>query len=266
MDLIYQPKGAAQEYCKWAVNFYNGCSNMCSYCYNRKGRGAKLLGADKPELRKCFRDIKDAELKFAKDLYKKRQQIIDDGGELFFNFVSDPFLKETQDLNIWAIWHCTEYGITPRVLTKMSTSNLLLPQGAKVGFTLTGCDEEEPGADSNKERIKSLQFLNSVGVYTWASIEPVINTHEALKMVMAISPYCNEIRIGLLSQQKKTYSPMDIISMVENINWHLIYSGYQGKLIYKDSVNKFITFDCNQIYLNSKTLYSVKHNDSNNSH
>ena len=248
MDLIYQPKGAAQEYCKWAVNFYNGCSNMCSYCYNRNGLFAKTLGLDQPQLRKCFRDIEDAELKFAKDLYKKKQLILADGGELFFNFVSDPFLKETQDLNIWAIWHCTEYGITPRVLTKMSTSNLLLPQGAKIGFTLTGHDLEEPGADTNKERIRSMEFLHKVGQYTWASLEPVLDPLTTVTLIEQIYSFCDEIRIGLLSHKVKPYTEKGILCMVHQINNFLSDKGYQGKLIYKESVNKYVKLDCNQEY------------------
>ena len=32
MKLIYKPKGAAGEYAKYAVNFFNGCSNECAYC------------------------------------------------------------------------------------------------------------------------------------------------------------------------------------------------------------------------------------------
>lgn len=35
--LIYQPQGAAGEYAKWAINLYHGCSNGCTYCYNRRG-------------------------------------------------------------------------------------------------------------------------------------------------------------------------------------------------------------------------------------
>lgn len=35
--LIYQPQGAASEYAKWAINLYHGCSNGCTYCYNRRG-------------------------------------------------------------------------------------------------------------------------------------------------------------------------------------------------------------------------------------
>lgn len=47
--LIYQPQGAAGEYAKWAINLYNGCSNGCTYCYNRRGVLSHVFG-DKPEL------------------------------------------------------------------------------------------------------------------------------------------------------------------------------------------------------------------------
>ena len=47
--LIYQPQGAAGEYAKWAINLYHGCSNGCTYCYNRKGVLSHVFG-DKPEL------------------------------------------------------------------------------------------------------------------------------------------------------------------------------------------------------------------------
>ena len=47
--LIYQPQGAAGEYAKWAINLYHGCSNGCTYCYNRRGLLSHFFG-DKPEL------------------------------------------------------------------------------------------------------------------------------------------------------------------------------------------------------------------------
>lgn len=47
--LIYQPQGAAGEYAKWAINLYHGCSNGCTYCYNRRGVLSHVFG-DKPEL------------------------------------------------------------------------------------------------------------------------------------------------------------------------------------------------------------------------
>ena len=50
--VIYSPKGKAGEYAENAANFFVGCSNGCTYCYLRKGRGAKVLGGSRPELKK----------------------------------------------------------------------------------------------------------------------------------------------------------------------------------------------------------------------
>lgn len=41
---IYNPSGKAGEYSYWACNFYVGCSNMCEYCYCKKGFSAMLWG------------------------------------------------------------------------------------------------------------------------------------------------------------------------------------------------------------------------------
>ena len=50
--VIYSPKGKAGEYAENAANFYVGCSNGCTYCYLKKGRGKKVLGGDTAELKK----------------------------------------------------------------------------------------------------------------------------------------------------------------------------------------------------------------------
>lgn len=198
MKLLYHPKGKAYEYCHWACNLYNGCSNLCSYCYNRKGLAYKLLGKDTPTLKSCVKTEEEAYELFKKELMQCKVRILSDGGELFFNFVSDPCLPETINLNFRCILFAMSEGITCRLLTKRieivetlqqhvstyTTSSFahMRPLGEdfidfferlKVGFTLTGCDEMEPGASSNAERINAMKELKMF--YTWASIEPVID-------------------------------------------------------------------------------------------
>lgn len=118
--LIYQPQGAAGEYAKWAINLYHGCSNGCTYCYNRKGVLSHVFG-DKPELaapiikqrdkllneylKKNNMTAHDAikkgvvnleSLVAARDLISKDlekigiDKIRQDGG-IFFSFTCDPF-------------------------------------------------------------------------------------------------------------------------------------------------------------------------------
>ena len=118
--LIYQPQGAAGKYAKWAINLYHGCSNGCTYCYNRRGVLSHVFG-DKPELaapiirqrdkllneylKKNNMTAHDAikkgvvnheSLVAARDLISKDlekigiDRIRQDGG-IFFSFTCDPF-------------------------------------------------------------------------------------------------------------------------------------------------------------------------------
>lgn len=118
--LIYQPQGAAGEYAKWAINLYHGCSNGCTYCYNRRGVLSHAFG-DKPELaapivkardkllneylkknnmtahdaipQKVIRDTTDvAALEIvAKDIMRIGEDVIREDGGIFFSFTCDPF-------------------------------------------------------------------------------------------------------------------------------------------------------------------------------
>ncbi len=118
--LIYQPQGAAGEYAKWAINLYHGCSNGCTYCYNRRGVLSHVFG-DKPELAAPVIKQRDKQLNeylkknnmtahdaikkgvvdheslvaacdlISKDLEKIGiDRICQDGG-IFFSFTCDPF-------------------------------------------------------------------------------------------------------------------------------------------------------------------------------
>lgn len=118
--LIYQPHGAAGEYAKWAINLYHGCSNGCTYCYNRRGVLSHAFG-DKPDLaasivkardkllneylkrnnmtahdaipQKVIRDTTDvAALEIvAKDIMRIGEDVIREDGGIFFSFTCDPF-------------------------------------------------------------------------------------------------------------------------------------------------------------------------------
>ena len=56
--LIYQPQGPAGEYAKWAINLFNGCSNGCTYCYNRRGVLSHAFG-DEPKLAASIEKLKE---------------------------------------------------------------------------------------------------------------------------------------------------------------------------------------------------------------
>ena len=118
--LIYQPHGAAGEYAKWAINLYHGCSNGCTYCYNRRGVLSHVFG-DKPKLAAPIIKLREKLLNeylkknnmtahdaikkgvvdhkglmatidiVSKDLEKIGIDRIRQDGGIFFSFACDPF-------------------------------------------------------------------------------------------------------------------------------------------------------------------------------
>jgi DNA repair photolyase len=206
--VIYNPSGKAGEYSYWAANFYNGCSARCEYCYNRHGRGAKILGGDMPTLKSSLYNETTAYSIFMKEVDKNLFELQKYG--LFLNFVSDPCLPETIDLNFKAINYCHRCCIPVKLLTKqiwwLSEKFIqdiaLLPNNVSYGFTLTGHDELEPGAATNAERIETMKKLHDAGFKTWASIEPIIDLDSSFDMIRWSMSYCDFYKIGLKSGQK----------------------------------------------------------------
>jgi DNA repair photolyase len=223
---------------------------MCSYCYNNHGITSGVLGGETVRLKKSLVNEATAYDIFCKELDKHREAIIADGA-LHFNFVSDPCLPETIDLN----WTCIDYaisqGVPCQVLTKRadwleldhpSVQNALgHPELLRVGFSLTGCDELEAGASPNLERIQAMRKLHNAGIATWASIEPIIDPQSSLAMVKQSIDCCDHFKIGVLSG-KKSYTPDHIrqfVGMVNTLNPRSVY--------WKNSLLDFIHATRNQM-------------------
>jgi hypothetical protein len=147
--LISQPQGAAGEYAKWAINLYHGCSNGCTYCYNRRGVLSHVFG-DKPELAAPIIKSRDRQINYflerkkltAHDpipdvvienctnvairslIYNDTRRIgifrlIEDGG-VFMSFTCDPLDAEdnVQNYTLYAVKKLLRYGIPVTLLTK----------------------------------------------------------------------------------------------------------------------------------------------------
>jgi hypothetical protein len=147
--LIYQPQGAAGEYAKWAINLYHGCSNGCTYCYNRRGVLSHVFG-DKPELAAPIVKSRDRQINCFLERKKltahdpipdvvienctnvairswiyidtKRigvSRLIEDGG-VFMSFTCDPLDDEdnVQNYTLYAVKRLLRYGIPVTLLTK----------------------------------------------------------------------------------------------------------------------------------------------------
>lgn len=239
---LYNPQGRSGEYSQWAVNFYNGCTGSCEYCYNRR---FPILSAPRPTLKACFNDERNAFDIATKEIYRNRKDIIREGG-FFLSFVSDPCLPETIGLTLSLItWagnlcqyaeskaHEEDYAgpIPVSVLTKradwvlggnvVDSLESCLDKESKryvaFGFTLTGHDEMEPGCSSNADRIKAMKVLHDFGYITWASIEPIIDFRSSLEMIRACAPFCDHFKVGIRTDKKFTCTEEEIVNFVNGI-------------------------------------------------
>lgn len=185
---IYRPKGRAREYAPWALNYFNGCSGWCSYCYT-EGMWPGFSHKADIQLRKGFsfhaleKQLKTFELE--KDEY------------VLLCFAGDPYAPIEDKLRATerVLGLFLDHEIPTRILSKMGCRCLRdLPlfdkfneQGIPlmVGQTLTFVEEElskgwEPGAALPGERLRALQLLHEAGIATWASLEPVIEPKQSL--------------------------------------------------------------------------------------
>lgn len=235
---IYNPSGKAGEYSYWACNFYVGCSNGCTYCYLKKGRGKAVLGGDKPVLKKCFKDHWHAIDIFAKEMVKNKIELQKHG--LFFSFTTDPLLMKTRDLTIKALSLCLINNIPVKILTKTYFPfhhyfNELSAEHKKllsIGFTLTGMDEMEPNASPNHQRRFLMRECKSMGLNTFASIEPIIDFDSSKNMILRTLDICDLYKIGLESGTK--YKKSDVENFVQ---W---LKGLNVKIYLKDSITSKI--------------------------
>lgn len=207
---IYNPKGKAGEYAPWACNFYNGCSNDCEYCYCKRGYMSHNWD-DVPHLKKCFKDERKALEIFEKELHQNLEAL--KASSIFFTFSSDPMLPGVKNTYYAAAACALSNGVPVQFLTKRADfvddhffyHNSFARKYIAVGFTLTGCDDKEPGASTNQDRIAAMKNLHERGFRTFASIEPIVNVDASIRMIDETIGYCDLYKIGLMSGVKRDY-------------------------------------------------------------
>ena len=241
---IYNPSGKAGEYSQWACNFYVGCSNDCDYCYCKKGILAGVMGQDKPQLKKCFRDEAHALMAFERELKQNLESLRANG--LFFTFTSDPFLPETTLLTQKAVRICLIHDVPATLLTKRTdwgiddfikepeiNGTIWNYEPKKhlfvFGFTLTGHDELEPNASPNAERVAAMRRLHNAGFKTFASVEPIIDITSSMNMIAAAADCCDLFKVGL--QSGKKYERCELLAAME----YLVARFPDCKFYFKDS-------------------------------
>ena len=246
-DALYSTKGGAQEYAPVGCNFYTGCSNMCKYCYLKKGVLKHAMGGNHPQLKKCFQNEKHAFRVFQKEATENLNLLKQTG--IFFSFSTDPLLPECQKLT----WYATEIASLSDIPVKILTKSTKffkdwgiylknLPQKQKTmihfGFTLTGCDEWEPNAPSNEERIQTLKMVHDWGYHTFVSIEPIIDFKRSLQMIQDTKFWCEWYGIGLMTKNGYTYNHDDAVLFHKAVTSMLPEMGGYPTVYWKESFRR----------------------------
>ncbi|MFA4971807.1 MAG: radical SAM protein [bacterium] len=207
---IYEPKGRAREYSPLALNIFGGCSHGCEYCYV-----PAVLHVTKEQYHGSNRLLKSFSLQ---KLDLQAEALAGDPRQILLSFVGDLY-SVTGPLAIGlrktVLGFLDKYKLNVAILTKgglrcLSDLNYFRAFGdrIKVGQSLTLIREGEskrwePGAADPFERIEALRVLHRVGVRTWASMEPVIDPGQSMRLIRESLPYVDEYRLGKLNHVKQ---------------------------------------------------------------
>jgi len=213
MNVVYEPRGRAREYSELACNLYRGCTHGCRYCYApacMRTTGEKWHA--KAELRKDILSL----------LEKDARRLKGDTRSILFCFLSDPYqpLERTERLTRQALEIVSKYQLNNQVLTK-GCANLILEDmelmknaSTQLGITLCFADDNErkkwePNASSIEDRLTVLKTTHKAGIFTWVSLEPVIDPNQALAVIRMAHRYVNFWKVGKLNHMKEYEKTVD---------------------------------------------------------
>ena len=235
MNIFYKPKGPAKEYADdpimrtdgWAANLYTGCVHGCRYCYV----------PDTPYWK--FNGGKDRRCKFhqksepRKDILHKLELDCKRCAEMkepvFLSFTSDIWqCDQDNSLTTEALLLFEKYGIHVNALTKgglyaeqdfrIFERNPTWKFGTTLIFSLDASRKKwEPNASTVTERENAIGRASELGIYTWVSVEPVINPKQALKVISILLPVVDFWKVGKLNHGKKISKELGEIE--SSINW-----------------------------------------------
>lgn len=204
--LIYKPGGAAGEYAELALNMYHGCEHGCVYCYV-----PSCTRTNRTVFHNSIYPKKDFILRLKKDVstFKGIKKPV------LLSFTCDPYqtIEESYELTRKSIELLNEYGFPVKILTKAGKlarrdfDILSLFPDNEFGVSLTLLDlrqsrKWEPLAATPKQRIKNLELAHKSGIFTWASLEPIIDVEQTLKLIDLTHSFTNFYGVGKINYNK----------------------------------------------------------------
>jgi DNA repair photolyase len=233
MSLIYEPRGKAREYSPLALNIFSGCPHGCIYCF----------GPDALKKKDYFESIQP-KANFL-NLLEKELMKAAPRDQVLLSFIGDPYNKHANGITALVISMLLCFKIPVAILTKapdnaIADMDLLKKFGPnlKFGSSLTFFSENkslefEPFAPLPVRRMAALDLLHRNGIRTWASLEPVIDPEETLKIVDFTAGFIDEYRVGKINHMKKLEIGKDwdgfAISVIDKLrdlgkNFYIKYS------------------------------------------
>jgi DNA repair photolyase len=205
---IYSPAGQAGEYAALAANPYRGCGNCCVYCWVpgviREKRAIFDAGAvPRPGFLEHLR--RDA----------RKYQAAGICEQVLLSFTTDPYHPGDTTLTRQTIEVLREHGMSFCTLTKGGTRSLrdidLFTSGNRNAFasTLTSLDDAfsqkvERFAALPGDRIAALKAFHDKGIFTWVSLEPVLDVEASLSIVKATHGFVDLFKIGRINYSALT--------------------------------------------------------------
>ncbi|MBW1801320.1 MAG: hypothetical protein JRJ85_11405 [Deltaproteobacteria bacterium] len=213
MNVVYEPRGRAREYSELACNLYRGCTHGCRYCYApacMRTTGEKWHANAEP--RKNILRL----------LEKDARRLQGDLRSILFCFLCDPYqpLERTERLTRQALEIMSKYRLKNKVLTKgcadliMEDMEIMKTARTQLGITLCFADDTvrrdwEPYASTVEDRLNIMKTAHKMGIFTWVSLEPVIDPDQALAVIQVAHHYVNLWKVGKLNHMKEYERTVD---------------------------------------------------------
>jgi len=216
LKYLYNPKGPAGEYARWALNYYKGCTFGCVYCYAAQ-RAAKF---GQVASRADFHCPEKIGVKKGFTPGALRRELEDNHTKIdsrpLLNFTHDPFQPIEDELHFTrdSIKALHAFGVPVQVLTKNPSGALqhinLFDERDAVAATLTFPADDagrslfwEPCAPIPASRYVALERFHAAGIQTWVSLEPVVDPAATLQIIRETNGFVSHYKIGKINYENK---------------------------------------------------------------
>lgn len=198
-SIIYAPAGQAGEYSGLAANPYRGCGHKCAYCYV-----PNVLRMTREEFDNGAVPRENFIGTLTKDARKYQAAGITD--QVMLSFTTDPYHPGDNTLTRRALEVIKAHGMGICTLTKggaraLRDFDLFRADRDAFASTLTSLDDAfslkwERGATLPGERMATLRKFHEAGIFTWVSLEPVLDTEATKEIIRQTSGYVDLFKVG----------------------------------------------------------------------